>query len=152
MKNLTPENVKYIVIHCSANRVTDTHVDAAAIDRIHRIERQFAKIGYHKVIKLDGTVENGRPLDEPGAHVKGHNSHSIGVCLVGGCRESKSKPGKLVDDPTAFTAEQFVSLHSLLKQLKAKYPHAKVVGHNLLDPHKSCPVFNWRTYLATHQL
>ena len=56
------------------------------IDRWHR-ERGWLKIGYHYVIKRDGTVETGRELEEVGAHAKGHNAISVGICMVGGLSE-----------------------------------------------------------------
>ena len=70
----------YIFIHCSATKPSmDT--DAKEIDRWHRA-RGFLKIGYHFVIKRDGTKEIGRELMESGAHVKSYNHKSIGICLM----------------------------------------------------------------------
>ena len=62
------------------------NTDAAEIDRWHR-ERGWLKIGYHFVIKRDGTIEEGRHVDEVGAHAKGHNSTSVSVCMIGGVAE-----------------------------------------------------------------
>ena len=85
------EKVEKIVVHCSDSDFGD----AAEIDRWHK-ERKWSGIGYHKVILNghresvrpyvaadDGVVEDGRPLDTMGAHVLGHNSDSIGICLIG---------------------------------------------------------------------
>ena len=73
--------IDLIVIHCSATRAGKNYT-AADIDRWHR-ERGFSMIGYHFVVLRNGTVETGRPLTQPGAHCKGHNSTSIGVCYIG---------------------------------------------------------------------
>ena len=66
------DNTTYIVIHCSQTRPSQGDVDARTIDRWHR-ERGWLKIGYARVIKRDGTVEQGRDDDELKAHVKNYN-------------------------------------------------------------------------------
>lgn len=58
-------------------------LDAETIRSWH-LARGWSDIGYHYVVKLDGTIESGRPLHRVGAHVKGHNDDSIGICYVGG--------------------------------------------------------------------
>ncbi|WP_337632460.1 N-acetylmuramoyl-L-alanine amidase, partial [Prevotella sp.] len=62
-------------------------------NRWHR-ERGFDSIGYHYIIYLDGSIHFGRPVEQAGAHCKGHNANSIGVCYVGGL----SKDGKTSKD------------------------------------------------------
>ncbi|RDH41562.1 N-acetylmuramoyl-L-alanine amidase [Zooshikella ganghwensis] len=114
-----------LVVHCS-DTPNDRDVTAADIHRWHK-ERKWSGIGYHKVIRRDGTVENGRPEYWKGAHVKGYNSKSLGVCLIG--RDE-------------FTADQFDSLDRVLTRWKDKYPLAEICGHRDLDPHKSCPNFD----------
>ena len=79
------KSTMYIVIHCSQTKPS-MDIGAKEIDRWHR-ERGWLKIGYHKVITRKGEVQNGRGIDEIGAHVRDHNHHSIGICLVGGCTE-----------------------------------------------------------------
>ena len=44
-------------------------------------------IGYHYVIRLNGKVELGRPLEKMGSHVVGYNRDSVGVCYVGGVED-----------------------------------------------------------------
>ena len=74
--------INKIVIHCSATP-PDMYVDKAMIDRWHK-ERGWSGCGYHYVIKRDGQIELGRPIEKIGAHVKGHNKTSIGICYCGG--------------------------------------------------------------------
>ena len=71
-----------IIIHCSAT-IEGKDYTVEDIDRWHR-QRGFARVGYHYVIRLDGTIQQGRPLDIAGAHCIGHNAHSIGICYIGG--------------------------------------------------------------------
>lgn len=71
-----------IIIHCSATRAGQDFT-AADIDRWHR-QRGFRSIGYHFVVRLDGTVEPGRDVALDGAHCTGWNHRSIGICYIGG--------------------------------------------------------------------
>ena len=134
------EETKYIVIHCSQTRPSQNW-GAKDIDRVHR-EFGWLKIGYAKVLKRDGTVEQGRGDDEIQAHVKGYNHCAYGICLIGGAREDNWK-----EPEDNFTAEQWESLKKLLDELVEKYPNAQIVGHYMLDESKTCPNFNVREYL-----
>lgn len=126
---LLRKRTDFIVVHCSATPATHD-IGAKDIDIMHR-KRGFFRIGYHFVIKRDGTIETGREEAAAGSHVQGYNSVSIGVCLVGGLKE---------DCKTAennYTPEQMESLKALLTDLVAAYPNAKVVGHRDLSPDKN---------------
>lgn len=134
MATLSPDKVRFIVVHCSASP-PQVYVDAAVIDRWHRA-RGFFRIGYHFVIKRDGTVESGRSTDEIGAHVEGFNACSIGVCMAGGVNDA----GKAVND---FTAAQWTALSSKLTDLTKQFPQAAVQGHrDFPNVHKDCPCFD----------
>lgn len=125
-------NIKYLVVHC-ADTPNNREVSAEEIHRWHK-EQGWDGIGYHAVIRRSGLIENGRPEYWAGAHVKGHNSKSIGVCLVG--RDQ-------------YTKEQLESLRILLRGWKAKYPDAEVLGHCDLDPGKTCPNFDVKHWVKT---
>ncbi|MFN4278323.1 MAG: N-acetylmuramoyl-L-alanine amidase [Ferrovibrio sp.] len=132
----------YIVIHCAATKPT-MDIGAKEIERWHR-ERGFFKIGYHFVIRRDGTIETGRALEEAGAHAQGFNHKSIGICLVGGI----GMDGKAENN---FTAEQWESLRSLVVRMKAQYPNAEVLGHrDLPGVKKDCPSFDVRGWWSQH--
>lgn len=126
--------INYIIIHCSATKA-EQDFRAKDIDRWHR-ERGWDGIGYHKVIDLDGTIEPGRSEAKPGAHCKGHNSDSIGICYIGGL----DKNGKSADTRTEL---QKAALARLVADYKRRFPNAKVVGHrDMPNVHKACPCFN----------
>lgn len=125
--------INLIVIHC-ADTYARMDIGRKEIDAWHK-ERGWAGIGYHYVIRRDGTIEPGRPEEQPGAHVTGHNSHSIGICYAGG----KGADGKPEDNRTY---EQRSALLLLVKELKRKYPEARVAGHRDLNPGKACPCFD----------
>lgn len=117
--------INLIVDHCSATK-EGQHFTAADIDRWHR-ERGFRCIGYHYVVLLDGTIEKGRSDWQIGAHVKGHNKDSIGVCYIGGLDAN----GKPKDTRTPSQKEALLKLH---KELKTKFPNAEIIGHRDLSP------------------
>ena len=122
--------VTLIVVHCSATpEGQDFH--ASDIDRWHRA-RGWKMIGYHYVVNLNGTIEQGRPEPMVGAHCQGHNEHSIGVCYIGGL-DSRGHPAD------TRTPEQKKALRHLLESLHAAYPKAFIVGHHDLNPAKACP-------------
>lgn len=121
--------IKKIIVHCSDS---DDSLDIGRkeIDEWHR-ERGFLSesgisIGYHFVIRRNGTIEIGRPISEVGAHCKGQNSNSIGICWVG---------------RKAIGSKQRVELFKLLKSLMVQYkiPIDAVYGHYEFDPNKTCP-------------
>ena len=120
--------IELIVVHCSATREgTDVTIDD--IRQWHR-KRGFRDVGYHFVVYRDGTVAKGRPLEQVGAHVKGYNRHSVGICYIGGL----SAIGEIKDTRTD---AQKVALRELLKDLKRRYPKARICGHRDLSPDRN---------------
>ena len=128
--------INEIIIHC-ADTPAGRDNTVADITAWHK-DRGFRTIGYHYVIYRDGSIHTGRPVQEIGAHCKGHNAHSIGICYIGG----KSADGKRHEDTR--TPEQKEALLSLLRQLKAQYPNATVYGHRDFSS-KPCPCFDARS-------
>ena len=152
------KNINMVVIHCSAT--PDGHfVDAQEIDRWHKTRGftrnmdlapyhapQLQHIGYHFLIYTTGPMVLGRPVTETGAHVSGHNSHTIGICLIG---------------TEKYTPRQWQSLRDTVTWLRTDYPAiTKVVGHRDLSPDidgdgeigphewlKTCPGFSVADWL-----
>ena len=129
---MTMKQIDKIILHCSATPA-GRNVTVSDIDRWHR-QRGFASIGYHYVIYLDGSVHPGRPETQQGAHCKGQNARSIGVCYIGGC-DKDMKPAD------TRTPEQRKALTELVSELRKRYPGATVHGHNEFAA-KGCPSFN----------
>lgn len=125
--------INEIIVHCTATpEGKDYTVDD--ITRWHK-ERGFKTIGYHYVVYRDGSVHEGRPLAEVGAHCKGHNAHSIGVCYVGGL----TADGRKAKDTR--TLEQKEALVLLLVRLKTQFTLAEIHGHRDFAA-KECPSFD----------
>ena len=126
-------DTNYLVIHCSATRA-DQEITAEHIRRWHVDDNGWSDIGYHWVIERDGKIQHGRHAQSQGAHVRGHNHESIGICLVGGMAENG-------DPEDNFTPEQWLVLEKLIEVLQVRYPAAQVVGHYYFTPDKTCPNF-----------
>lgn len=126
--------INHIIIHCSAVRPWQKS-SVEDIDRWHRARGWKNGCGYHYVIRRDGTIELGRPLEMVGAHCQYYNRHSIGICYEGGLDEQ----GRPADTRTV---AQKAAMRSLLEQLHADYPKAVIVGHNVFNTTKACPCFN----------
>jgi len=136
MTYLRDDDVKYIVVHYSATNV-EQDFSAADIDAMHK-RRGWKGIGYHKYIRKSGLVEKGRDLNEQGAHVKGHNHHSVGVCYEGGVYQDDPNTGR-----DTRTAAQKQSMICVIGELLDRYPGAKVVGHrDMPGAATQCPGFD----------
>jgi len=118
-----------ITIHCSDSPINTT---VNQIYKWHTQERGWRTIGYHYVIEKEGDVtsrandQRFRGLNEPGAHVRGHNRKNIGICLTG-----RSK----------FTLAQFDALWRLYDDLRVTYdiPVSNVWCHYEFNHNKTCP-------------
>ena len=134
------EAIKYLVIHCSATSPL-MDIGKYEITEWHKA-RRFKTIGYHYVIRRDGTLEYGRNLQTQGAHVKGHNHYSVGICLVGGVDD-------LGHPEDNFTTLQYQELENLLRKLKQDFPNAIVQGHrDFPNVKKACPSFDVKSWWA----
>lgn len=138
--------VNLLVIHCTATR-EDDHLSIEGLRLMH-INRGFSDVGYHYFIKRNGAVIEGRNEERVGAHVKGHNTYSIGIAYEGGL----DKNGTPSDTRTE---QQKQSLKELIHRLRIKYGKIPVKGHRDLSPDldgdgvierhewmKECPCFD----------
>lgn len=148
--------INEIIVHCTATPEGED-MTVEQITASHK-KRGFTTIGYHYVVYRDGSIHKGRNVDVSGAHCTGHNTHSIGVCYVGGL---ENIPGVAYDKlpiKDTRTAKQKTALLKLLKDLKALYPKAKIIGHRdtspdrngngIIEPFewiKGCPCFDAKT-------
>lgn len=145
-KPLLHKRVGFIVVHCSATKPSQDF-DVTDIRRMH-LRRGFVDVGYHFIIKRDGEVQPGRPLDRQGAHAERYNHLSVGVCLIGGVSE---KDVAIAEDN--FTEVQFLALRKLLAELRITFPHAEILGHrDLPNVRKDCPCFDVRAEIERGRL
>lgn len=134
-----------VIIHCADTANGDARRTIADIDEWHK-ERKFTRepdiqkvhapkwlhVGYHRVIHIDGKEELGRSLLEIGAHAEGHNSRSIGICLIG--RDQ-------------FTLKQWETLRHSIRVMQLSLVLPRVIGHRNVNPNKTCPGFDVAAWL-----
>ncbi len=123
--------INKIIIHY-AWTPADMDIGADEIREWH-LARDFQGIGYHFVIRRNGKVERGRPLDQQGAHARGHNEDSIGICLIGGKPEFN------------FTRQQLSVLEMLVFSMTKAFSIEEVGGHRDYAASK-CPGFDVREW------
>jgi N-acetyl-anhydromuramyl-L-alanine amidase AmpD len=138
-KGIGMRKITEIIIHCSATPEGRNH-SVPDIDRWHR-ERGFSGIGYHYLIDLKGDIQTGRPVDQVGAHVAGHNTGTIGIVYVGGLDKNTLKA------KDTRTPAQKAALVKLIKELLGRFPIKKISGHSDYAA-KACPCFNARAEYA----
>jgi N-acetylmuramoyl-L-alanine amidase len=126
--------IKEIIVHCSATR-EGQDISVETIRDWHVNGRGWSDIGYHFYIDINGNIKKGRDIAKIGAHCKGHNRYSIGLCYCGGV-ESDGKTPKDTRTP-----EQKEALLAVLRTLKAMYPEAIIYSHNEFA-NKACPSFD----------
>ncbi|MCH9780292.1 MAG: N-acetylmuramoyl-L-alanine amidase [Alphaproteobacteria bacterium] len=127
----TRRSIHLVVVHCSdSDRPSSDNI--ATIRSWHVDGRGWQDIGYHFVITQDGTVHLGRSIDKIPAAQRGFNSGSIAICLTGS---------------QAFSSAQMARLRLLLAACGEAHPDAEIVGHNDLNPNKTCPNFDVETLL-----
>jgi N-acetylmuramoyl-L-alanine amidase len=104
-----------IIIHHSASPLTTRTAD---IRRWH-LDKGWSDIGYHRVIERDGSIHNGRDLDLVGAHTRGFNQDSIGICAV----------GNNTDSAESWTDAQIDALRKLVAALQLVFGELEIRGH-----------------------
>jgi len=129
--------INEIIVHCSGTDIES--YDFASMRYDHMNNRGWSDIGYHFGIDWDGYIHILRPLNRIGAHCKGHNKHSIGICVLG--RQS-------------FTVVQMRQLCRLMDTLCYAYGLSRddIHGHNYYNPNKLCPVFDLETVMTKYMV
>ena len=137
--------INEIFIHCSATQPKWMASNSCQqkVEEIRRwhTDKGWSDIGYHFVLDRQGDVCVGRPVERVGAHAKGHNKNSIGICLIGGF-------GSDADDKFEehYTDLQRKALDNLINDLTDTHSNAKIRGHNEIS-FKACPGFRVKEYL-----
>lgn len=140
--------VTEVVVHW-----TDTYTNKnIGSEEIHKIQQQLglSAIGYHYVIRRDGSLQRGRPVNEQGEHASanGHDQYSIGICFVGGIN---------VPSGTAFpdnyrgagslTLAQMNTFREFCQAFYNQFPGGQILGHNDIDALEEDPGFDVRDYV-----
>lgn len=125
--------INYIVIHCTA---TQPDVTIESIKRYWKENLKWKNPGYHYMIKADGKIVNTLPIDQVSNGVAGWNSQIINISYIGGINKNNHPKDTR-------TEEQKKSIVKLLRELKSKFPKARIQGHrDFPNVHKACPSFD----------
>lgn len=117
--------VHTLVWHCTATP-EGKEFSREAIREMH-LARGFSDIGYHKLIHLDGSVSEGRPESQVGAHVANHNTGTLGYSYVGGV----DAKGKAKDTRTP---AQRATMARLTADAVEQYGLRAIAGHRDFSP------------------
>ena len=145
---LAANRVNIVVVHCSATAPSQD-IGVEEIREWHVDDNHWSDIGYHGVIRRNGSFEEGRKLHQQGAQAKGWNDESWGLCLIGGVDERNVAEQN-------FTAKQYVTLEAMLDAWTFLAGGAAVCGHRDLDSThqklKECPSFDVRAWYASRRV
>lgn len=135
----TGREINKVIVHCAAT-MPSMDIGLEEIKRWHTAPEPegngWSDVGYHFIIRRNGQLEYGRPVDRVGMHAKGENQDSVGVCLVGGLNENR-------EPDSNFTLQQLDMLRHLIKSLELCHGPIKVYGHrDLPGVKKACPCFD----------
>lgn len=147
IKNIQRE-VTEIVVHWTESP-TNKNIGSEEINRYH-LKGGLKGIGYHMVIRRDGSIQRGRPINLEGEHapINDHNKRSIGVVFVGGINVPEGTPN--IDDfvsVQSLTRSQFNSFDHICRAFYNRFSGGQVVGHNDIDATENDPGFNVRDYV-----
>ena len=131
--------INRIIIHCSYTSPS-MDIGVKTIRDWHVNDNGWDDIGYHYVITRDGKIQKGRPIEVMGAHVRGHNEDSIGICMVGGMSDEGN-------DDCNFTHWQWDALSALIGDLEMMFGKLEIHGHREFDENKTCPTFDVKAWI-----
>ena len=125
-----------VVIHWTANYIDQAHIGAEEVHAWH-LQRGFSGCGYHYIIKRDGSIQRGRPINIRGAHVEGnlgHNTLSIGISHVAGynCTSGTPNPNRYISAESINEA-QWRAQRNFLEVFYRIFPGGQVLGHNQIS-------------------
>lgn len=97
-------------------------------------------IGYQYFINNNGKLFKGRSEEEEGAHKKGWNTKSVGICLRGNLETREP------------TSQQLATLRDLLKDIQERHniPNKEIYAHRELSA-TLCPGKHLMTFLDSYR-
>lgn len=149
-KNITRE-VTEVVVHWTETP-TNKNIGSEELNKIH-LESGLKGIGYHYVIRRDGSLQRGRPVNIQGEHalVNNHDERSIGVVFVGGINVPSGTPNlENFVSVQSLTRSQFNTFDHFCRSFYARFPGGQILGHNDIDPIENDPGFNVREYVLAN--
>ena len=129
---------------------TNKNIGSEEINNLH-VDQGLNGIGYHYVIRRDGSIQRGRPVNIEGEHALDHNQRSIAVCFVGGI----NVPSETINitqfiSVQSLTRSQFNSFDHFCRAFYNVWPGGQVLGHSDIDNLTNDPGFDVRAYVKAN--
>ena len=140
MDKIKRKETKYIIIHSSETTPSE-NLNSKDLNKLHR-QKGFLNVKYHFIITRDGEVEEGRDMEEIGAHTEGYNDISVSVCLIGGVAVDSE-----VEPRINYTSRQWYELKKYVMYLRYVYSDATVLGFNEIETTQRSPYFDVQSWL-----
>ena len=129
---------------------TNKNIGSEEINNLH-VDQGLNGIGYHYMIRRDGSIQRGRPVNIEGEHAINHNQRSIAVCFVGGI----NVPSETINltqyiSSSSLTRSQFNSFDHFCRAFYNVWPGGQIVGHSDIDTLTNDPGFDVRAYVKAN--
>ena len=147
--NKINREVTEVVVHWS-DTYTNKNIGSEEINTNHLTLGIGKGIGYHYVIRRDGSLQRGRPVNVEGEHAitNGHDKYSIGLVIVGGINApSGTEFATIYRSAESFTSAQMNTFREFCQAFYNRYPGGQILGHNDIDPLEEDPGFDVRDYV-----
>lgn len=139
--------INEVIVHWTGNYIDQGNIGAEDIHRWH-LERGWNGIGYHYVIKRNGNLQRGRPINKIGTHTKNRNQSTVGISFVGGynCTSGTKNPDRFMS-AESFTPAQWKTFGTFIEAFYQVYPGGEVRGHTDIDTQRTDPGFDCESYV-----
>jgi hypothetical protein len=132
-----------IIIHHSSLYEDDDEATMLAIQLLHMGQRGWADIAYHFCVGQNGKIYEGRRMTARGTHTEGHNTGTLGLCLLGNFEEIEP------------TLEQLASTQHMVNWLAVRLSATHLAGHRDFNDITVCPgknLYPWLDGMAQQAL
>lgn len=150
LKEVT-RDITEVVVHWSETP-TNKNIGSEELNDIH-LEAGLNGIGYHYIIRRDGSLQRGRPVNLQGQHASnnGHDSRSIAIVFIGGINVP-SETRNLEDfiSVRSLTRSQFNTFDHFCRAFYAVWPGGQILGHSDIDSLANDPGFDVRAYVKAN--
>lgn len=140
--------VSEIIVHASET-FTNVNIGAEEIQLRHN-EAGHDGIQYHFVIRRDGRLQRGMPLDtmSVASSILGHDANCVDVCLVGGVNvATEAQDPELNLSARSFTQAQMRTFEAICESFYHRVPGGQVLGHNDIDTESQDPYMDIISYV-----
>lgn len=141
-------DITEVVVHWTETH-TDKNIGSEEINKYH-LDLDLDGIGYHYVIRRDGSLQRGRPVNIEGQHspINNHDQRSIGIVFVGGINVPSGTPNpENFLSVQSLTRSQLNTFDHFCRSFYAVFPGGQIVGHSEIDEEEVDPGFEVTNYV-----